>query len=249
MTWNARRILIFLIFSAPGLGACQGGAGVKIAFDNRTGATTQALALSAGQTPSLFGIRLVAAYLAEDEDAQMNNVGQVGRIWTNPVCDADGYRCSIAPASGPNQVKEYFDLALPSEEVNARLNAQEHTIKPGTYRVLRLDLAGVLPAGEHEVPNLRYGMAGQPPSEVRRDNNYVVHLDPPLALADGDSVTMSLGYDIHDRYYDDAGLDEAHPPEGTTFQDWYCGDHSQDPARGPCLAFTGFVPGVTRDAR
>jgi hypothetical protein len=175
MTWNARRILSFLAFSAIGSAGCQGGAGVKIAFDNRGPAgITQALSLEAGRTPTLFGIRLVAAYLAEDVDADMNNVGEVGRIWTNPVCDADLYHCGIGPGAGANRVTEYFDLALPTDQVNARLNAQEHLIKPGSYRLLRLDMAGVLGAHDNDVPNMRYGMAGGTPSEVRRDNVYVV---------------------------------------------------------------------------
>jgi hypothetical protein len=90
---------------------------------------------------------------------------------------------------------------------------------------------------------MRFGMAGEAPSEVRRNNNYVVKLDPPLELADGDNVTMSLGYDIRDSYY--AGdVNESHPPEGTTLSDWYCGN----PAAGPCLAFRGFAPRVTRTA-
>ena len=247
MSWNARRILSFLVFSGLGLG-CQGAA-VKIAFDNRTAAVTQALSLSAGRTPTVFGVRLVGAFLSEDEDGHMDNVGKVGRIWANPVCDPDLRRCGIGPSSGANRVTDYFDLALPTDEVNARLNAQEHVIDPGTYRILRLDLAGPQPTDEHDVPNLRFGMMGQPPSEVRRTNVYVVHLDPPLVLADGDSVTMSLGYDVRDGYFDDPAMDEFHPPEGTGFNDWYCGDRSHEPARGPCLAFTGFSPGVTRNAR
>jgi hypothetical protein len=249
-TRDARRILS-LLMSVAGLAAgCQGGADVKMSFDNR--ATTkvggQALTLGGGQTPTVFGIRIVAAYLAETQDPNSDNQGEVGRIWVNPVCDPELYHCGIGPGAGANQVTEYFDLALPTEEVNRRLNAQSHTIKPGTYHILRLDLAGPQGAHDRSVANLRYGMAGETPSEVRRDNVYTVMLDPPLVLADGDAVTMSLGYDIRDAYFAGPGLDEFHPPEGTTFQDWYCGDHSNSPARGPCLQFKGFAPSVTRNA-
>jgi hypothetical protein len=228
------------------LAGCQPGATVKFSFENQA-TRGQALTLAgAGQTPTVFGVRLVVAYLVEDEAPDMNNVGQVGRIWVNPVCDADLHRCSIAPSSGPHQVTEYFDLALPTEEVNTRLNAQGHTVEPGTYRVLRLDLAGVLKPEDQGVPNLHYGMAGGTPSEVRRDNNYVVRLDPPLVLAAGDSVTLSLGYDIRDSYFADPSLNESNPPDGVSHQDWYCGDHTSDPARGPCLRFSGFSPRVSR---
>jgi hypothetical protein len=252
MTSNARRVLSFLALSVVGSSGCQPTAGVKIAFDNRNaGAITQSLTAADGQTPSVFGIHLVAAYLAEDQDGKMDNVGEVGRIWTNPICDPDLYRCGISPKAGPYRVTEYFDLALPTEEVNARLNAQEHTIKPGTYRLLRLDMAGVLDPSEASdpgLPNMRYGMAGETPSEVRRTNVHVVKLDPPIELAEGDTVTLSLGYDIRDSYFAGPEVDESHPPEGISFNDWICGDHSRNPVGGPCLKFKGFAPSVTRTA-
>jgi hypothetical protein len=245
------RILCPLLFCATGLMAgCQGGADVKIAFDNRASALSagQALTLGDGRTPTLFGIKMVAAYLVEDMDQNMDNVGEVGRIYVNPVCDEGLYNCGIGPGAGANRVTEYFDLALPTEEVNARLNAQSHVIKAGTYRVLRLEMTGPEKVPEMDVPNMRYGMAGETPSEVRRNNNYTVRIDPPLVLAEGDAVTMSLGYDLRDSYFGGPDVNESRPPEGVSFNDWYCGDHSMNPARGPCLLFKGFSPSVTRVA-
>lgn len=228
--------------------ACQGSASVKMAFENR--AAGQALTLAGdGHTPGVFGIKIVTAYLVEDRDEQMNNVGEVGRIWTNPVCDPDGYRCSIEPAAGPYQVNDYFDLALPTEEVNARLNSQHGDIKPGSYRWLDLDLAGPQKPDEPRVPNMRFGMTDATPVEVRRDNRYLVKLDPPLELAAGDTVTMSLGYDVQNAYFDKPGLGSGQPPDGYELGDWYCADGSAIPPHGPCLAFRGFFPSVTRSAR
>jgi hypothetical protein len=246
MTAGSLRISSLLVATLAA--GCQTGATVKMSFENRS-ARGQALTLSSGgQTPTVFGIRMVVAYLAEDQDADMNNVGNVGRIWVNPVCDPELRHCGIGAGAGANRVTDYFDLALPSDEVNARLNAQGLTVEPGTYRLLRLDLAGPQGAQDRDVPNMRYGMAGGAPSEVRRDNVYVVKLDPPLVLESGDTVTMSLGYDIRDSYFGDPALDEGHPPEGTTHQNWYCGDRASNPARGPCLQFAGFSPAVTRSA-
>jgi hypothetical protein len=228
---------------------CQPGATVKMSFQNQATHTGQALVQAgAGQTPTVFGVKIVVAYLVEDQAADMNNVGNVGRIWVNPVCDAELHHCGIGAGAGANRVTDYFDLALPTDEVNARLNAQGHTIEPGTYRVLKLDLAGPQGSSDRDVPNMQYGMAGGTPSEVRRDNNYTVRLDPPLVLEAGDSVTMALGYDVRQRYFADPALDESHPPEGTPFQNWYCGDHGSSPAHGPCLEFTGFSPTVIRAA-
>ena len=244
---NADRIVSSLFLAA--LAAGCGGATVKMSFDNQASRSGQALTQRGmGQTPTVFGVKIVVAYLLEDETADMNNVGKVGRIWVNPVCDPD-LHCGIGVGAGANRVTDYFDLALPTEEVNARLNAQGHTIEPGTYRVLKLDLAGPQGAHDGDVPNLHYGMAGGTPSEVRRDNNYTVRLDPPLVLEAGDAVTMALGYDVRDRYFADPSLNESNPPEGTTFQNWYCGDHSSTPAHGPCLEFSGFTPSVIRDAK
>jgi hypothetical protein len=239
MARNARPIVSFLLFSAAVAG-CQGSADVKIAFDHTAGPARALTLASSGQTPTVFGVKIVAAYLAEDEDQAMQNVGNVGRIWVNPICDAELHHCGIGPGAGANRVTDYFDLALPTEEVNARLNAQAHSIPPGTYRLLRLDLAGLNGVYDRDVANMQYGMAGETPSQVRRDNVYVARLDPPLVLADGDSVTMSLGYDIQDHYF--AQPDGTQPPEGVTYQDWYC----QTDTHGPCLQFSGFKPSVTR---
>jgi hypothetical protein len=227
--------------------ACQGSAGVKVTFANSAAASGQALTLSDGQTPTVFGLKITTMYLVEDRGPDLNNVGDVERIWTNPVCDAELYHCGISPESGPNQVTEYFDLALPTAEVNARLNAQPHDIRPGTYRYLRLSLAGVEKTPEFAIPNLRFG-AGDEVGEVRQANNYDVQLDPPLVLADGDSVEVALGYDVRGAYYPASLVSNGNPPDGVDRSDWYCPGNGQGPVRGPCLYFKGFVPSVSRTA-
>lgn len=203
-----------------------------------------------GTTPTVFGVKIVAMYLAEDVDpVSMDNVGNVQRIWTNPACDSDGRRCSIAPSSGPYQVKDYFDLALPSAVVNANLSSQGATVDPGNYRYLRFDMAGVLPPGENSAPNLRFGASAADASEVRfRSNNYTILIDPPLELAAGDSVTVTLAYDVTDAYYTDPGLTAGDPPVGYDVASWYCAGGAHDPAGPPCLAFRGFEPSVGKVA-
>jgi hypothetical protein len=229
-----------------------GGAEVKVAFDHRadsSSATGQALTVADGNTPTVFGMKLVTIYLVEDRGADMNNIGNVGRIWMNPACDPDGYKCSIAPAAGVHQVKDYFDLALPTSEVNARLNAQGSEIKPGTYHYLHMDLAGPISTDDHTSPNLQFG-AGAATSQVRLTNNgYVVRLDPPMVIGGGDAVTVTLGYDVRGSYFTGDALDAFHPPAGTGLDEWYCGDQSRTPARGPCLRFSGFTPAVSRESK
>jgi len=91
---------------------------VKVAFDHRTqtlGGAGQALTIADGSTPTVFGMKLVTMYLAEDVGADSNKRGaRLARVWLNPACDPDSYHCSIAAAAGPYQIKDYFDLALPS---------------------------------------------------------------------------------------------------------------------------------------
>lgn len=236
-----------LIALATAAAACQGRAGVKMSFENRSAVRTtgQALTLAEGKTPTVFGIKMTAVYLVEDVAANMDNVGEVGRIWVNPVCDEALQHCGIA-RDKPNRVTDFFDLALPTEEVNRNLNAQSHNIKPGTYRYLRVDFTGQLSpaaANDRTLTNLRFGADGTV-SQVRvRDNGATTKIDPPLVLADGDSATVALGYDYRNSYFPSPELDESHPPDGN-FQTWLCGNMASDPARGPCLHFSGFTPSV-----
>jgi hypothetical protein len=79
-------------------------------------------------------------------------------------------------------------------------------------------------------------------------NNYTIALDPPMVVGDGDTVTVTLAYDLAGSYFAGGELDAGHPPDGTPLSDWYCGDTSRNPARGPCLRFSKFTPSVTRTA-
>jgi hypothetical protein len=228
---------------------CSGGAEVKVAFDHQS-AHPGALTVAGGQRPGVFGVKLVALYLAEDVDGQtLDNVGGVTRLWSNPACDQELRRCGVGPSAGAYQVKDYFDLALPSEEVNARLNAQGAEVTPGTYRYLRMDMAGIQDIGssaDQTAPNLRFGADPTSAHEVRFHTNMeMLPLDPPLVLTSGDTVTVTLSYDLGASYFSGAGVDENHPPEGTPLSDWYCGGDSGTPARGSCLRFSRFSPSVS----
>jgi hypothetical protein len=252
---NPGCLLAYLLSGLAVWEAGCGGAEVKVAFDHRTPAVStgsgKALVVADPATAGVFGIKLVSIHLAEDVAAGSgDNVGHVARIWTNPVCDKDLHQCGIAPQAGAHQVTDYFDLALPTREVNARLNSQGESVKPGSYRYLRMDMMGPNPTFEQSTPNLRFGAEPGKMHEVRSDNGYLVPLDPPLVVGDSDSdtVTVTLAYDLRGSYFDGEGLDAFHPPADTTLSQWYCGDNSVKPARGPCLRFTGFSPMVSAQA-
>jgi hypothetical protein len=231
---------------------CSGSAAVKVAFDHQA-PSPQALTISDGLTPSVFGAKIVAVYVVEDIDGGMNNLGQVGRIWTNPACDAELHSCSISPEAGAYQVKDYFDLALPTEEVNARLNSQAQEIKDGTYRYVKLDMAGVLKAeklagrNDPSVHNLRFGMDTDTHEVRGNSNNVTIRLETPMVLADGDSVTVSLAYSLANAYFNQPDLNVGTAPGNGSLNDWICTDPNHVPS-GPCLYFQGFRPSVSRTA-
>jgi hypothetical protein len=228
---------------------CSGSARAKVVFEHQSAQTAggQALTLADGTTPSVFGAKIVNIYLAQEVDAQMRNGGDMAHVWSHPLCDADLRLCGIGPEHGTHEIKDYFDLALPSEEVNARLNAQAQEIKTGTFNYVRLDLSGVLKdtGGKNDpsVHNMIFGDVGAT-HEVRLGQNGVtIRLENPLVLEDGDSVVVSLQYNLAGSYYTASDLSFGVPPAGGSLNDWYCADSARFPS-GPCLNMPAFVPSV-----
>jgi hypothetical protein len=79
-------------------------------------------------------------------------------------------------------------------EVNAALNAQGHSVEPGTYRYLRVEFCKF---NSGLANNVRWGTEGTGPTEFwRGDCVITVPLSPALELDDGDSVTVALQYDL-----------------------------------------------------
>jgi hypothetical protein len=226
------------------LAGCQTTAEVQVGFENGASGPGKPVIGADGTTPEVFGIKLVAVYLAEDIDSHTDNVGNVARIWTNPACDPDLRHCGIGTPSAPFQVTSYFDLARSTQAVNAELNASAQPVPPGTYRDVRLDFAGIDPPDG--VPNLRFGTTEDSRDVRYRDNGLTVALDPAMVIAPGESFLVTLGYDMSHAYYPDPSGQAGAPPAGTSLSDWYCADTTIDPAHGPCLAFTGFTPDVRR---
>jgi hypothetical protein len=201
-------------------------------------------------TPDVLGMKLVVVYLVPDIDSEtQDNIGVAARIWTNPVCDADLNECSIADVAGEYQVKDYFDFARSTEDVNEDLNSQAQTLDVGTYRYLQVDFKG--PTDEDDTTkNLEFGMKDGETYEVKPNwgNGYSVKLAEPIEIEDGDSVLVTLAYDFTDSFYDSTDLlqstDDA--PDGD-IDNWYCGGESDDDGvHGPCIHFTGFTPSAKK---
>ena len=190
------------------LGACGGGASVKFQMSNDTSsARTTAGAAAAGATASgddVLKLKLIAAYLAEDvAPTTMDNVGATEMIWLNPQCQGDISNCNLSgfaqPAGGP-RVTDYFDLARSNAEVNADLNSQAATIEPGSYRYARLEMCKAYPGDTQPTdPTLMWrgpGMTAEQPFTSGDCGRTSVAFDPPLVLATGDAVAVTLGYDL-----------------------------------------------------
>lgn len=203
--------LALALMVSVGTVACGEKSTVKLEVDNIT-ATAAGLRLEVApdvslvaaaiaSVPSIFGMKLIAVYLSEDTASGMgDNIGRTPMIYLNPACGGDISHCDISSGTSPDGspiaavVGDYFDFALPSAEVNAALNAQGHSVEPGTYRYLRVEFCKYNSAG---ASNVKWGTPDTGPVEFWRDSCVItVPLSPALELADGDSVTVALEYDL-----------------------------------------------------
>ncbi len=134
-------------------------------------------------TPTRFAMRLVMVYLSEEiTPTKHDNVGMVSRIWENPNCSG------VADC-------DYFDFAEGSSAVNAALNSQAMSVQPGTYRYARLEFC----RGTPDHPNVEWQVAGMTAPHGWTSGVCVidsVRFDPPLVIAPGDNVSVSLGYTL-----------------------------------------------------
>ena len=181
----------------------QGDAKVRLALDNQTGTGTMTQAASNvvihDFVPSLqqFSMKLADFYLAEDVDPQtFNNIGNVAELWISPACTSAD---DCAP----------FELARPTAEVNAALNSEARDVAAGTYRYVRITFCymGEMPTE----PNVQWQA-----SDMSAPASFISHIcaatsaefNPPLVLRPGDSVDVSLGYDLS-KAIATAGLGDA----------------------------------------
>jgi hypothetical protein len=190
-------LAVSLAMLAIGTG-CGGSGKAKIQLSKTTsgGSSLRDRAMSASdipaggtvEVPTVFQMKFLSAYLAEDVDSNQNNVGNVQRVWVNPDCpSADG--CTDAQVG-------YFDLIDPAA-ANTQLNSQTHAseIDLGTYRYVRIDFC----IGGATGNNVKYKTAAMSAeTEVQYGGCGVTSakLDPPLELKKGEDVTIRLDYDL-----------------------------------------------------
>jgi hypothetical protein len=204
-----RTSLALALLACSGALACGGGGGTaSLQVANRTlptGATLRAgdgLAAAAASVtePTVFGVKLVAAYLARDVDpVTQNNIGMTEMIYLNPQCGEDISHCDIMAGPAPDGgsithiVTDYFDFARATSEVNLALNAQERTIQEGTFRYLRLEFC----KNGTGTPNVEWSTPETGLVQVQGQGCVVnAAIDPPVVVVKGDSITITVAYDL-----------------------------------------------------
>jgi hypothetical protein len=185
--------------------ACDSESGKAVLkFDRSVSAPASAevSALAAvPSTPTIFQMKLIAAYLSQDVDpVTQNNVGPTPMIYLNPACQEDIEHCDISAGTGPDGrpithiVENYFDFALPSDEVNAALSAQARPVATGSYKYVRVEFCKY---NRDNANNVKWGTADTGPIEFWAGGCVVtVQLPGPVTIDGGDTVTITLAYDL-----------------------------------------------------
>ncbi len=197
---KGRALALAALFASA---ACGGSAtaSLKLRNDTATHASPHALTGAfTAQAPSSFRMKLIAVYLAEDVDpTTQDNVGQTSIIWENPECQGDISGCNISGAvkGGPwaHQVKSFFEFARDSAAVNADLNSQGQAVSPGSYKYARLEFCKY---GDGD-PNVSWSapqLSAPRAFSIPECGVTSKAFDKPIVLGKGDTVAVTLAYDL-----------------------------------------------------
>jgi hypothetical protein len=236
------------------LAACD-GATASLQLANQTSQARTNTVLADGTT---LRLKMIAVYITEDVDpVSMDNIGASAMIWINPQCGGDLSGCNVdgfaQPAGGP-RITDYFDLSRPSAEVNAELDSQGLAVTPGTYRFARVELCKALDASAPSAPTMMWkgaDMTTEQPFASGDCGRTSLAFDPPLVLAAGDAVAVTLGYDL-DRAVargmpvpgNPSSVVGATELDGTAHQFRTCSD--VDATHRDCLDFPELAPSAAK---
>jgi hypothetical protein len=193
-------------FTLSGCGQDDAGeATVSLAFKNTAASllarTARATTLATSAAPSAFSMKLIAAYVTEDIDPDtQNNVGTTAIFYLNEQCEDDIMHCDIEGGTAEDGnpmdkvVTTFFDLSSP-EAVNTELNSQGRGVSAGTYKYARLEFCKYATGTD---PNIKwsYGSLGEQTFRRTMCSVNSAVMDPPLELAEGDTATITLEYDL-----------------------------------------------------
>ena len=197
-----------------GLGACgkkgEGGT-AKVAFANSAAALTEMMqsplqdpmqAFTTTEAATEFKMKMIAVYLAEGVDpVTQNNTGVNAIIYMNPDCHDNIGSCNISSpdtsgATYSNIVSTFFNFSQSSAAVNAEINAQGRGLDAATYNYVRMEFCKYgAPSSD---PNVKWSSANAPGehSFAVSSCGVTAQLAAPITVAKGDSVTVTLTYDL-----------------------------------------------------
>lgn len=179
------------------------------------GVVPLASGLRVAETPTLYEMKFIAAYLAEDIDPGTgNNIGKTSMFYLNPQCNNDIGHCDIdAGNNGVNGepiteiVTNFFDFT-DTAAANTAVNAQGLSIDAGTYKYVRLEFC----KGGAGSNNIRYQDATMAAAYAYRRGACTVNsaeMVPPMVLEAGGTVTVTLAYDTTEAVKDGLGRTDA----------------------------------------
>ncbi|HEY4177947.1 MAG TPA: hypothetical protein VGM90_13965 [Kofleriaceae bacterium] len=243
---------------AATVGACTTGATVQLELANQTpiasARTTGGAQLLSDGTE--LQLKILSVYLAEDVDpATMNNIGNNAMIWIAPECNGVVDTCNVAGLAQPPgpRVTTYFDLARPTAEVNAQLAAQVLPIDAGSYRYARIEMCKVVGAEtQPTIPTMLWAGPGIAEQSFTSGDcgRTSLPFDPPLAIAGGDTIAVTLGYDLGRAIVSGApapdsrfGIAGELDASGSTHAFRSCADASA--SQRVCMDFPDFAPSAS----
>lgn len=182
---------------------------ITMQFENAAATSTSMSAMRSNATssgtdaPSLYGMKIIAAYLVEDIDPDtQNNIGQTLMFYLNEDCEDDIMHCDLSAGTAEDGnpidkiigVDDYIDLTDPTT-VNAQLNDQTQSVSVGNYQYVRMEFCKY---NTENAPNVEWAFTGVPLRTFTRQTCTISSekITPPLEIAsESDAVTFVASYD------------------------------------------------------
>ncbi len=190
-------------------------------------------------TPSVLGLKLIDVRIMQELDSTQHPAPV---IWYNPECgtaettgtEAGGkqYEYTQSPGCDLEKITEFFDFARTTDEVNADLNSQPNKVYPETYKYVSISWC----AGETPSDNIEFqadGMSSPAYVGTTSCGQRSAEAVPPIVIAEGETVTISLSYSIEGIVKD----------QGSGVGCWT----SEDEATTRCLDLPEFKPSASKD--
>ncbi|MBU6374936.1 MAG: hypothetical protein KGQ59_02965 [Bdellovibrionales bacterium] len=233
--------LISFCALALSLSACGGKATAKLQFSKASSSPQlkETSPLERGLTAAhSFKMKFIAAYLSEDiNPTTQNNTGKTSMFWLNSECSDDIKSCTTDPTSNGGKdedgvswrhtIMSFFDFSnVPN--VNTTLNSQGREIDTGTYKYVRLEFCKWQGTENPTYNNIKWTAVdgGTEYSFSQPSCGVTAEISPPMEVAAGESVTITLNYSLENTLQSGTGPSNC--------------------AGGTCFSLPTFTPSVTK---